>query len=252
MYIVVVEDERGALMSEHALFEGSLTLGRTADNDVVLPSSTVSRHHARLWLEGLTTYIDDSGSSNGVLVEDMRIKGPTPVNESSHIRIGEYRVFLERATGKLKATQSGINTAIVHPEQAHGKLVVVSGPRAGAENLLFDPIVCIGRTDENDITLADVSVSRHHARLKRQDDGSYIVTDLNSSNGTLLQGRRIGQSARAWPGDRVQFGNVECMLVDPQGKGRGGRMQRQWVTLGLAVLGAALLGAVVSLIISAF
>ena len=42
MYIVVVEDERGALMSEHALFEGQLSLGRTADNDVVLPSSTVS------------------------------------------------------------------------------------------------------------------------------------------------------------------------------------------------------------------
>ena len=249
MYIVVVEDERGALMSEHALFEGQLSLGRTADNDVVLPSSTVSRHHARLYIEGLTTYIADEGSANGVLVDEHRITGPTPVTESSAIRIGEYRVFLERATGKLKPSQSGINTAIVHPGQAHAKLVLVSGQKAGREHLLFDPIICIGRTDENDVTLADVSVSRHHARIKRQDDGSYVVTDLSSSNGTLLQGRRIGQSARAWPGDRIQFGNVECMLVDPSGKGRTSRPARQWVVFALAVLGAALLGALVSVLL---
>lgn len=249
MYIVVIEDERGALISEHVLAEAPLRLGRTPDNDVVLPSSTVSRHHARLYLEGLTAHIGDMESSNGVLVDDQRIHRPTAVNEGSQIRIGEYRVFLERATGKLKANQGGINTAILHPEQAHAKLVVASGPQAGREYLLFDPITCIGRTDENDVTLADVSVSRHHARLKRQDDGSYILTDLNSSNGTLLQGRAIQQSARSWHGERIQFGNVECVLVDPQGKGRSPRLQRQWLIFGLAVLGAALLGAVLSLLL---
>lgn len=248
MYIVVVEDERGALVSEHALFEGELNLGRTPDNDVVLPSGTVSRRHARLFLDGLTARLEDLGSSNGVLVDEQRIKGAHAVNESSHIRIGEYRVFIERATGRMRASQEGISTAIVHPEQAHGKLVVTSGPQAGREHLLFEPITCVGRTDENDVTLPDVSVSRHHARVKRQDDGSYILTDLNSSNGTLLQGRPIKQSARARHGDRVQFGNVECMLVDPQGKARGGRLDRQKLMFGLAVLGAALLGAVVSLL----
>lgn len=249
MYIVVIEDERGALISEHVLAEAPLRLGRTPDNDVVLPSSTVSRHHARMYLEGLTAYIADQESSNGVLVDDQKIHRPTPVHEGSQIRIGEYRAFLERATGKLKPDQGGINTAILHPEQAHAKLVVASGPQAGREFLLFDPIACIGRTDENDVTLADVSVSRHHARLKRQDDGSYVLTDLNSSNGTLLQGRQVQQSARVWHGERIQFGNVECVIVDPQGKGRSPRQKRQWLIFGLAVLGAALLGAVVSLLL---
>lgn len=249
MYIVVVEDERGALISEHALFEGRLRLGRTPENDVVLPGSAVSRHHAEVFLEGLSAYITDLGSSNGVLVDDVRIREATAIHESSQVRIGEFRVFLERATGKLKPSQVGINTAIVHPEQAHGKLVVSSGPQAGREHLLFEPIVCVGRTDENDITLADVSVSRHHARLKRQDDGSYIVTDLASSNGTLLEGRRVSPSARAFHGDRVQFGSVECVLVDPQGKGQRRRGSRQWLVFGLLVLGAAALGALVSLIL---
>ncbi len=249
MYIVVVQDERGALISEHALFEGQLTLGRTADNDIVLPSNTVSRHHATLFMEGLTAYVEDAASANGVSVNDTRISAPTPVHEGTVVRVGEYHVYLERATGKLRPSQAGINTAIVTPDQAHAKLVVVAGPQAGREMLLFDPIVCIGRTDENDVTLPDVSVSRHHARIKRQEDGSYVVTDLNSSNGTLVQGRRVGQSTRAWPGDRVQFGNVECMLTDPSGRGRAHRSSRQWLFFGLAVLGAALLGALVSILL---
>lgn len=249
MYIVVVEDERGALVSEHALYEGQLTIGRTADNDIVLPSSAVSRYHARLYLEGVTAHILDLGSSNGVSVDEVRIRNATPVHESSQIRIGEFRVFVERATGKLKPAQDGISTAIVHPEQAHGKLVVTAGPQMGREHLLFEPIICIGRTDENDVTLADVSVSRHHARIKKQDDGSYIVTDLNSSNGTMVQGKRMQQSSRAWHGDRVQFGNVECVLVDPQGRGRSPRRRQQWVVYGLAVVGAAALGAILSLLL---
>jgi pSer/pThr/pTyr-binding forkhead associated (FHA) protein len=247
VYIVVVEDERGALISEHALHQGELTLGRTPENDVVLSSHTVSRKHARLFLDGPTLRIADLGSANGVVVDERLIREPTVIDEGNQVRIGEYRLFVERATGRLKPVQDGISTAIVHPEQAHGKLVVVSGPQAGREHLLFEPIVAIGRTDENDVTIADVSVSRHHGRLKRHDDGGYTLSDLGSSNGTLVNGRRVS-SGRVMPGDRVQFGNVECLLVDPQGRGKA-RRTRQYVTYGLAVLGAALVGALMSLLL---
>ena len=247
MYIVVVEDERGALVCEHALYQGSITLGRTPENDVVLPSTTVSRNHARLNLEGLSAFITDLGSSNGVLVDDLRIRQATAVDESHHIRIGEFRVYLERATGKLRTTTEGIGTAIVLPEQAHAKLVVIGGPDVGREHLMFEPITCIGRTDENDVTLADVSVSRHHARIKRQDDGAYVVTDLNSSNGSWVNGRKVAQSARLWHGERLQFGNVECMLVDVEGRGRGRRKLPPGVTFAIAVVVAAVLGVALTL-----
>ena len=49
--------------------------------------------------------------------------------------------------------------------------------------------------------------------------------------------RPATQSARARHGDRVQFGNVECVLVDAQGKARGGRVDRQKLMFGLAVIG---------------
>ncbi|MCA9548168.1 MAG: FHA domain-containing protein [Myxococcales bacterium] len=249
MYIVVVEDERGALISEHALYDGELRLGRGPDNDIVLPGTTVSRDHARVFLDGLTAYIVDEASANGVLVNDHRVRGPTPVDESHSIRLGEYRLYLERATGKLKPAQDGIGTAIVLPEHAHGKLVIIGGPQAGREHLLFEPITCIGRTDENDVSLADVSVSRHHARLKRQDDGSYVLTDLNSSNGSYASGRTVEQSMRVWHGQRLQFGNVECMLVDAQGKGRRRVGLTPNTMFALAVVGAAVLGVLLTLLL---
>lgn len=250
MYIIVFENERGALISEHSLFDGALRIGRTAENEVVLPGTTVSRHHATIYLDGLTAYIVDEGSSNGVLVDDQLIRAAAPVDERNQIRIGEYRCYLERATGKLKSSQEGIGTAIVLPDQAHAKLVIISGPQAGREHLLFEPITGIGRTDENDISLADVSVSRHHARLKRQDDGSYTLTDLSSSNGTLFNGRVVEQPARIWHGARLQFGTVECMLVDPTGKQKRRIRISPNVWFGLAVVIAAIVGVTVTLMLA--
>jgi len=248
LYIIVIEDERGALISEYNLYEGQLSLGRTPDNDVILQSGTISRYHAELFLDGPQAYIVDKQSANGVIVNEQRIKSATLVDESTHIRIGEYRVFLERATGKMKVPERGISTAILRPDDAHAKLLVLSGPKQGLECLLFDPITCIGRTDENDITLPDVSISRQHARVKRQDDGSYVITDLGSSNGTLVKGKSCNQSARVRLGEPIQFGNVECVLLDPSGQRRGPRLPKQWMIFGGAIFVAAVLGALLSLL----
>jgi hypothetical protein len=49
----------------------------------------------------------------------------------------------------------------------------------------------IGRTPDNDITLADLDVSRHHAELRRNPDGSSEIIDLNSHQGTYVNGDRI-------------------------------------------------------------
>ena len=248
MFIVVVEDGRGGLISEHAL-EGTLAIGRTPDNDIVLEGDEISRHHARIVQEGQNVYIADEGSANGVLVDDRRIDGPTAFEAGSRARVGDYRIFLERTAAASMRGASGLNTAILHPGQAHGKLVITGGKHAGIEVLLFDPIACIGRTDENDITLPDVSVSRHHARLKRQDDGAYALSDLDSSNGTLINGRRVKGSARVKHGARLQFGTVKCALVDPSGRGETGGARKQYLLYGGAVLLAALVGVIASVLL---
>jgi len=49
----------------------------------------------------------------------------------------------------------------------------------------------IGRTPDNDIALADLDVSRYHAELRRNPDGSLEIVDLGSHNGTYVNGKRI-------------------------------------------------------------
>ena len=86
--------------------------------------------------------------------------------------------------------------------------------RPGVKNVdVFDPVSAVGRTDENDISIPDISISRHHARLHRQDDGSYVLQDLGSSNGTHVHGRRVNRPVRVVTGDRIHFGNIECLSV---------------------------------------
>jgi hypothetical protein len=65
----------------------------------------------------------------------------------------------------------------------------------------------IGRSSDNDIVIADSSVSRHHATITIQG-GSYLLYDLDCYNGTFLDGRRI-QTAKLTHGSRIRFGNID-------------------------------------------
>jgi hypothetical protein len=78
----------------------------------------------------------------------------------------------------------------------------------------------IGRSQENDIVISDPNVSRRHARLARADNG-FIVEDLGSTNGTLLDGAPIDRE-RIESGDELTFGQSTARFVrriDSPGKG---------------------------------
>ncbi len=68
---------------------------------------------------------------------------------------------------------------------------------------LAAPVMTIGRWHDNDLVLDDRWVSRHHARVRREGD-QYLVEDLGSKNGTLLNGRRITAPTLLSDGDEIQ------------------------------------------------
>jgi pSer/pThr/pTyr-binding forkhead associated (FHA) protein len=85
-----------------------------------------------------------------------------------------------------------------------GKLVCLSGPRAGREYDLPNRPVVIGRAADADIVLEDQFASRHHAEI-RFVDGAYQVYDLNSKNGVILNGQKLPPGASAWLEDGVEI-----------------------------------------------
>ena len=242
MYLVVANDERGALVSEKEL-SSELSIGRTTENAIILPDSTVSRKHAVIYLDHDAVFIEDLGSANGVYIDDMRAQGTMQITEENQVRIGNYRLFLERLAPMEQRERGGYQTAVVHPSQAHGKLVVINGPQMGKEFYLFEPITTVGRTEEKEVTIAHVSVSRHHAQIKKEDNGSYIITDPHSSNGTFVKGKRVKNGLRARHGDKIRFGQIECLLVNPQGQGNeGSHSWKQYILLVVAIIIAMILG----------
>ena len=90
----------------------------------------------------------------------------------------------------------------------NGKSVCLSGPQAGTEYFLgVERPVSLGRSDANDITIADRSVSLYHARIFWTDDG-YVIDDLYSRNGVFINGRHLGTGEAAWieDGAEIQLG----------------------------------------------
>ncbi len=66
----------------------------------------------------------------------------------------------------------------------------------------------IGRSSRNDLVLADLSLSRHHAELF-SDGEDWLVKDSGSRNGTFLNGRRLEEPHRLAPGDRISLGGCQ-------------------------------------------
>jgi hypothetical protein len=75
------------------------TVGRTNGNDLVISGRSVSRRHARLWFDNGHWYIEDVGSSNGTLVNNVRIYQPVSLNDGDVINFGDEVVVFNVTYG---------------------------------------------------------------------------------------------------------------------------------------------------------
>lgn len=112
MWTVVVTDTQGKLIGEYPWQQGSLTIGRDQSRSICLPSKTASRKHARLDLVNGMPVLVDEGSANGTQVNGTTIKGPTRIDESSKVEVGEYRIKLQRAAEE----DDGERTVMMKPK----------------------------------------------------------------------------------------------------------------------------------------
>lgn len=92
--------------------------------------------------------------------------------------------------------------------KAPGKAVVVEGTSLEGKTFALSGELTIGRSDQCQVRVeGDTYVSSVHARIF-QRDGSYMVEDLGSTNGTYLNRRRITAPAELQRGDRVKVGKT--------------------------------------------
>ena len=225
---------------EYAITGTSLVFGRDAACDVVVPGRDVSRRHAEI-VQTPKGYLLVDSSTNGTSVNDVRVEGQRLLARADVITIGEEKFRFhadapapspsppgpsspqpvgtaEPASGsgaRLRETIHGMPSpaAASRPSGGGGggrplaNFIVRSGPLKGQRLPVRSPVVNIGRADYNDVVLPDESVSTAHAKLQRRE-GIWILTDLDSTNGTYVDGDQLkGETALA-PGATVRFGEI--------------------------------------------
>jgi pSer/pThr/pTyr-binding forkhead associated (FHA) protein len=169
----------------------TLTLGREADNDIVVNLPIVSGHHARLVWEGKPgeLVVEDLGSSNGTAVGSPDRKVTRAVVTAADT------VFF--GTHSIPAAQ----------------LLARFEPALAPKLSLRGAQMVLGRNADCDRSIDHGSVSGRHARLFRAG-GNIVIEDLGSTNGTFVNGQRISGPVTVSGGDQIMLGSQVFTLDD--------------------------------------
>ncbi len=95
------------------------------------------------------------------------------------------------------------------------KLLIISGPLQGKEFMINREIFTIGSGKQNDLTLSDSTISKRHCEIAVDEDGGYRIRDLDSTNGTFVQGVRVS-TAFLHPGAEFQIGKTHIIFCPLQ------------------------------------
>jgi hypothetical protein len=93
------------VLADHAVPVGEqpLSVGRAANNTLVLSDDTVSWHHAQIWVEGDVPWLRDLGSRNGTFVNDERVVGASRLTDGDVVRIGKHALLTLRGSSSAPA-----------------------------------------------------------------------------------------------------------------------------------------------------
>lgn len=173
--------------------DGEATLGRSEDNTLMVADERASRRHARVFVHDGGFAIADLDSRHGTFVNGERITDEPRVLEAGDaIEVGDQLIrFL-----------SGEGTRMASREQA---VVAVQTVDFAGKRLT------LGRDPKNGVVLGDPNVSRFHAELRRNEDGSVELIDLGSRNGTRLNGELTGGGA-VQPGAEIGIGPFQIVF----------------------------------------
>jgi FHA domain len=132
---------------------------------------------------------------------------------------GEFEEDLRRQDEEARAAKMGVPITGAAPPMPDIEVIARITLQDGTREtpLVFKPggkRLNVGRASDNELTLNDSSVSKIHAALLMTSEGTLLVADTGSTNGTYLNGRRIayGESRLIEDGDVVGFGDVEVRL----------------------------------------
>ena len=211
-------DPQSGTVLEYVLSEGATaTMGRSSSNDIHVAEQHVSRQHAVVrYTDGVFT-ISDLGSANGTFVNDQQITETFPLFSGDIIRLYVAELTFSATVTEEEERRAEESGTLITATTSTGrdKLIISSGPQEGQTIPLLLEEIRIGRATTNadwEISIQDPSVSRPHARMEHRDN-VWVLFDLGSSNGTLVNDAPINEKGRPLrDGDIIKFGKTVVLF----------------------------------------
>lgn len=194
-------------------------VGSGTNCDVVVPHPNVSANHCRLTHTATGFVVEDLQSSNGTFVNGVRVEEPMAVSRQDQITLGRTVEMPWPGSGpvasdeeKRSSCRAAELTARAGSAVRHGGSPSRSPHEAVQVTVtLRGNAMVLGRDPQCDHMLDYPMVSWRHARITR-DGTNLFVEDLNSSNGTFVNGVRIRERTTVKPGDVVGLGSYRFSL----------------------------------------
>lgn len=173
-----------------------VTIGRSPRNTVQIEDAAASRRHCKLDDRKSGWVLVDLGSSNGTLLNDAKVgeNEERPIGHGDVIRIGKATLEFEEEVELDLGDDEDAGPSIW--------LIHQSGDAMGDRIELRPGTMSFGRQPKCDVVLEETGVSGQHFEI-RVADGSAIVKDLGSTNGTQVNGAKIIEAPLS-SGDTIQ------------------------------------------------
>jgi hypothetical protein len=154
----------------------------------------------------LLSAIDHAGFSDieDALISELAEAAREYAREEGYHFMGPVTVSLT-VDNSLKTGRFGVSSQLKQAATGPGmgSIVLPSGQRVD----LSDAVISVGRLPECTIAINDSNISRNHAEI-RAGASSYVVVDLNSTNGTMVNGAKIIGEQSLSDGDIISFGST--------------------------------------------
>lgn len=182
---------------EEFSLEENLTVGRHLNNDLIVAGEDVLDYHLRLQATSRGLRAHPLGEAT------LTVNGATHVDPRGLLP-GDCLIV---GQSELRVGARPLDPPAVSEWSLQGVY--------GREPLALDQPLTIGRGDDCDVLLMDDHISRQHAKLVRSADVVWLQ-DLDSANGTFVNGQRVVGGCRLFHGDLIKLDMVEFQLI---GKG---------------------------------
>lgn len=191
------------------LVEPKVTIGAAVDSNLTLAGRGIAANHAEILVNLNDLTLRNLANGKNVWLNGAPVEADARLKVADHLRIGS----VELQVVDPKSEKKDGTPTVTRAEPSTGWALKANHSALANRVFPIKATSVVGRSSDCDITLSASHLSRHHAKMIVKD-GQLYIKDLDSSNGTYLNGKKVAE-AKVKRGDEVRFDTLCFGVIGP-------------------------------------